>query len=412
MTYTPPGAPQPQGGGPDPFGYTWRASTELGGPLYDWLDATGGMTLTLTDDGAANITLPFAFAFYTSASTSLRVSNNGAMLFNSPAATLGYTNEPFASTPVRNLIAPFWDDLYDNNGAVVWKVFGTAPNRRVVVEWLDRPHYQAGGGAGTATFEAVLFEDGDILFQYQDVDFGAPAYDRGASATVGLHGPRSIDYLQFSHNTASVAGNLALCFDRPGSTACGLGDALPWVEAAPAAGSLPGGLSASQALSLTWAAPLTAVVPGTYRGNLWLMTNDPAAPNVFLPLTLTVPLPALQFATSAQTVTERSEPVTVTAQLSAPAAVTITVAYAVGGSATGSGIDYNLANGSLVFPPGTASQSLTFRARIDALAEPDETVVISLGTPVNAVLGAVAQHTVTIVDFPMPFTLFLPYTRR
>ena len=234
VSYLLPGAPQPQGGGPDPFGYTWRASTELGGPPFEWLDATGGTALVLADDGAATITLPFSFAFYTATSTSVRVSNNGALLFNSPNVTLGYTNEPLATTQVRNLIAPFWDDLYNSSGAVYWQVFGVAPNRRVVIEWFNRPHYQAGvGGVGAATFEAVLFEDGDLLFQYLDVDFGAAAFNAGASATVGVRGPGSSDHLQFSHNTAALASSLALCFDRPGGNACGLGDALPWLTVAP-----------------------------------------------------------------------------------------------------------------------------------------------------------------------------------
>jgi hypothetical protein len=282
-----------------------------------------------------------------------------------------------------------------------------------VVEWVDRPHFNTGGGGqGAATFEAVLFEDGDILFQYVDVDFGSAAFNLGASATVGLRGPGQNDFLQFSHNTPTLAGSFALCFDRPGGTACGLGDALPWITVAPAAGSLPGGVDASQTFSLTWQMPLTAVAPGQYQGSLWLISTDPAAPNRYLPITLTVPPPVVAFATAAQTITERSEPVTVTVNLDVPAVLTVSVPYGVSGTALGNGVDHNLANGSLVFPPGTQSRSLVFKAGIDPVAEPDETIIITLGTPVNGVLGGLTQHLVTILDFPMPFKLFFPLHRR
>ena len=101
----------------------------------------------------------------------------------------------------------------------------------------------------------------------------------------------------------------------------------------------------------------------------------------------------VMFATAAQTITERSEPVTVTVSLSQPAVLTVTVPYGVGGTASGNSVDHNLAGGTLVFTPGTQTQALTFKAGIDPLAEPDETVLITLGTPVNAVPGAIFDLT-------------------
>ena len=412
--FTPAGPAAPDGGGPDSFGHTWRTSNELNGPVFEWLDATGGTALTLTDDSAENITLPFPFPFYSTTSTALRVGNNGAILFNNNSATVAAGNAALATTPVRNLIAPFWDDLDTEiggieTGGVYWQVFGVAPNRRVVIEWHDRPRWEFTGGVGTATFEAVLFEDGDILFQYLDVDFGVATYNAGNSATVGLRGPGAADFLQFSHNTPSLASNLAICFDRPGSlTACGLGDALPWLTAAPVSGSLPGGVNASQMFSLTWSTVFTSAAPGQYRGNLWLVTSDPVMPNHYLPVTLTVLPPALQWATAAQTVTERVEPVTATVNLSAALGVTVTVPYTVSGTAAGSGVDHDLANGALSVPPGATTVALSFRVGLDLLAEPDETIVITLGAPANATLAAPITHTVTVVDFPLPYKRYFP----
>ena len=273
--FQPLAAQQPSGGGPDLFGYTWLASTEPGGPFFEWLDATGGTALNLADDGAATISLPFEFNYYGAASASLRVSNNGLVIFDAVAGTPSYLNAPLThttSTP-NNTLAAFWDDLDDDTGNVYWTITGTAPYRRAVIAWHDRPHWQFDGGVGDATLEMVLFEDGDILFQYQDVDFGSAAYDSGASATVGLRGPSAAYYLQYSYNAAALSNGLALCFDHPASpTQCGFGPALPWVSFNPITGTLPGGLSATQPIQVAWTAAVSQ--PGVYLGYLRAMTSS------------------------------------------------------------------------------------------------------------------------------------------
>ena len=43
----------------DPFGYTWSTSADPGGPSYTWIDATDGRALGLSDNGTANVILPF-----------------------------------------------------------------------------------------------------------------------------------------------------------------------------------------------------------------------------------------------------------------------------------------------------------------------------------------------------------------
>jgi hypothetical protein len=85
--------------------------------------------------------------------------------------------------------------------------------------------------------------------------------------------------------------------------------------------------------------------------------------------------------------------------LSAPGTSTVTVNYAVtGGTATGNFTDYYLASGQLRFSPGQTIQSFVFFVLEDDLIEPDETLVISLGSPVNAVLTTQADFVYTIID--------------
>ena len=88
---------------------------------------------------------------------------------------MGLTNAalPTAATGLpAPAILPFWDDIDDETGNVYWEVQGTSPNRMLIVEWYNRPHFS---NIGSATFEAILYEaTNEIKFQYADVDFGDP----------------------------------------------------------------------------------------------------------------------------------------------------------------------------------------------------------------------------------------------
>ena len=67
----------------------------------------------------------------------------------------------------------------------------------------------------------------------------------------------------------------------------------------------------------------------------------------------------------------------------------VTVDYADAGSGTATpGTDYvAISGGSLTFPARTALQEITVSVRGDTVVEPDETVVVSLSSPVNAPIG-------------------------
>ncbi len=172
-----------------------------------WIDATAGRAITLTDDGEAPLTMPFSFRLYALTSSTLTVGNNGGLLFGTAAGDLPPTNTALASTTLADaLILPFWDDLDDSGGGVYASVSGTPPNRRFVVEWQDRPHR---AGVGAATFEVILEEgSNDLYFLYRDTDFGDAAYDHGASATVGVRSRAAGGYFtEVSHDSPVIGDN-------------------------------------------------------------------------------------------------------------------------------------------------------------------------------------------------------------
>ncbi len=88
-----------------------------------------------------------------------------------------------------------------------------------------------------------------------------------------------------------------------------------------------------------------------------------------------------------------------TVTLDSQSAKEVTVGYAVDAASTvTSGTDYTaLADGTLTFPAETGTKTITVSVTGDELDESDETVVIKLSNPVNAVLGT-ATGTGTITD--------------
>ena len=109
--------------------------------------------------------------------------------------------------------------------------------------------------------------------------------------------------------------------------------------------------------------------------------------------------PLVSFATATSSGSESTTAVTVPVSLSSASGLTVSVDYAVtGGTASGSGVDYTLASGTLTFAPGVATQNISITVVNDTTDEDDKTIQIALSNSTNATLGAIATHTYTILD--------------
>ena len=118
--------------------------------------------------------------------------------------------------------------------------------------------------------------------------------------------------------------------------------------------------------------------------------------------------PSVAFGLASSNGAESITPANLAVVLSAASGKTVTVDYAVtGGTATGGGVDYSLASGTLTFAPGVTNQNIAIAIVDDALDEPNETIVVTLSSPTNATLGATTAHTYTITDNDNPPTVTL-----
>ncbi len=180
-------------------------------PVLGFTDISGtGTAMNLGDDEAANVVMPFSPAFIGGSTVS--VANNGGIGFV-PGSGLGAVD----NWPLPHLNAfggnpgllPFWDDLDSTTGSLYHETVGVTGNRTFIVQWHNRPHYPGDGtlNGNEVTFQVQIFESpvGGVVAQYlyADTDFLNPAFNHGASATVGFQ--RNVtSAIQWSYNSAGA----------------------------------------------------------------------------------------------------------------------------------------------------------------------------------------------------------------
>ncbi|KAB2892593.1 MAG: hypothetical protein F9K28_11445, partial [Bacteroidetes bacterium] len=154
----------------------------------------------------------------------------------------------------------------------------------------------------------------------------------------------------------------------------------------------------------------TAIGTATLSGTNWSFV-DPGAPNGTVTYTarintgtgfgptsnayqISITVPTVNFTAATQTVAEGTV-ATITAQLSSASSQAVTVPFTVGGTA-GNPADYTISASPLTIAAGNTTATVTVTVVADGVAEPNETVVVTMGTPTNATLGATTVHTLTI----------------
>jgi subtilisin family serine protease len=183
-----------------------------------------GTNLNLVWDTWAEITPPFPIQFGGASFSTVNISSEGFVTF--PRALVGTWDDDNWEIPTNYkvaLVAPFWDALdpiADSPANIYWDVLGSAPNRELVIEWRNVPHFWCGRDPSVSiTFQIVFFEgSSDILFNYSDVFFGdlednggtcLGEVNAGDSATVGVQSMSKVG-TQFSYWMPSLSDNFSI----------------------------------------------------------------------------------------------------------------------------------------------------------------------------------------------------------
>ncbi len=205
-----------QGGAFQGVGTTCERSypgVATGGGAFEDISTTGVQITVWTgtvDDGNAQIPIGFTFPFYANTYTDAFVGTNGLITFGASSNVFGNVCLPAAAAP-NNGVYPLWDDYHlhaSHTGRAFYET-RTSPNR-LIVQWDLIGHYNGGQvPIDQSTFQAVLFENGNIEFRYAEISPVAVCGVGGAGASVGIENAAGTVGLNYD-NTLLGTGNTAL----------------------------------------------------------------------------------------------------------------------------------------------------------------------------------------------------------
>jgi hypothetical protein len=149
----------------------------------------------------------------------------------------------------------------------------------------------------------------------------------------------------------------------------------------------------AESLLVQLSVPVNASLGAPSQATLTIQDDDPAA--------------TLSFSAASYAVEEVEGTITITVQRGGNHQGQESVSWATASGTATAGLDYLAASGTLNFGQNESSKSFTVQIKEDSLYEPDETILLSLSSPVNAVLGAPAAATIVIGDED-PVRLYMP----
>jgi len=227
---------------------------------YQWVDGvTNGTNLYLSDDAYSTQTLPFTFNFYGAEYHTIYICSNGWASFTYASGSIPGT----MTLPVTgwgNTTFALGDDWNPGASGGVYVKSLSSPNRYVVT-WYQVPHFGAGG---SNTFEMVLYETGEIRFNYQTVD-------NPSTFTIGLNQGDGIRGTNYGFIPSS---NSSILFTTGGE----------WLSVSPSNGTI----TPSNQTNIAVIINATELEEGTYNATIIINNNDPDENPVIIPVNVTV----------------------------------------------------------------------------------------------------------------------------
>ncbi|MFY0666404.1 MAG: Ig-like domain-containing protein, partial [Natronospirillum sp.] len=208
---------------------------------------------------------------------------------------------------------------------------------------------------------------------------------------VGITGDITIT---FNEDIAFGTGNITLVdITGAGTNTIVIDAAIPGSQASISGAVLTINPTANLELNNNYSVQIAATAIDDTAGNSFAGITDNTT------LNFTTINTSVAFSSTTSSAAESTSSANLAVSLNSASGATVTVNYAVVGTATGGGTDYTLADGTLTFNPGDVTKNITIASIIDdALDENDETVIVTLSNPTNAGLGTNTQHTYTIND--------------
>ncbi|MCD6163504.1 MAG: T9SS type A sorting domain-containing protein [candidate division Zixibacteria bacterium] len=253
-------------GGPDDFGYSWKDSREPNGPVFNWVDISDvGVEITDIDDdiNVGPFDIGFEFPFYGNTFETFRFCTNGFISFTSAAANSFNRSLPTNGIEPLNLVAPFWDNLNFNERG---QAYYYSSDNSLVISYIDVP--LANDPSASLTFQIILYDNGSILFQYDEIVGAANG------GTVGIQNNDASIATLVAFNETYIEPDLAVKISLP----------ISWLTVSPMKGIvLP---DETMAIDVTFDA--SGLDIGQHLSDILLAVNDTDNPEIVIPCILGV----------------------------------------------------------------------------------------------------------------------------
>jgi large repetitive protein len=185
-------------------------------PQASFSDPTYNQVVIVADDiWSSPITLPFNFCFFNQNYTTCQIGTNGVISFNNNAFP-GNCPWAFSQTipntafPIRNAIYGVYQDTdtrvansFPPNTSVSWKLTGTYPCRKLIVNFNELGQFNCNQGVGVQTYQIVLYEVSNIIEVYVQRRTPCNSWQNGVGVIGIQNAAGTIGYTPPGRNTGA-----------------------------------------------------------------------------------------------------------------------------------------------------------------------------------------------------------------
>lgn len=159
--------------------------------------ATNGQPLPTRDDGITNaLPIGFNFCFFDQTFNQFYISSNGWISFSPNTSA---TSAPFPipssnpQVPQNAIMGPWldWNASIGDSAGITYETLGTAPFRRLVVDFRDMPMYGCASLLGD--FQIVIYETTNVIENHLIQKFNCPTFNNG-SAVQGIQNNGTVGF--------------------------------------------------------------------------------------------------------------------------------------------------------------------------------------------------------------------------
>lgn len=184
---------------------TYYSRINLAHMIEPWQTGSTNFANNNDDDQSYTRTLPWAFPLFgRTPSTTMYVWTNGFLSPTISGTSGWYQNlltggSSLSTTP---MIAPLWDDLYVNNNAGIWETINNSGAVSKVIYTFNLTTYAQRTSSLKDFFQVVLYETGDVMFNYGLFTVG------GETPTTGISDGTTSNYLSNDDTWGSNAESI------------------------------------------------------------------------------------------------------------------------------------------------------------------------------------------------------------